>query len=455
MTLRARLTIWYAALLAAALSIFAAVIVELHWRSLLGQEDAALSAISATVAQTMRNEFAETHDPRVAALEAEELPPDGVTVRVLASDGRRVSGRENSAPYRAPTVRDGTISASADDGMPWRVMSVPATIGGTRYMFETAAPLDEAVHQRDALLRVCLLGLPIVIVLATGGGWWLSRRALGPLSRMAAEAEAIDAAAPDRRLTVSPDTAELRQVAAAFNRLVDRLASALADQRTFMADASHELRTPLTSIRAAAEVTLSREVRDVGEYRDALAAIVQQSRWLARIVDDMFLLARGDAGGYPIAVAEVDLAAVVVECVEDLASRAADRGIRLDVQSPDPAAIAGDESLVRRLVLNLIANAIAYTPDRGAVRLSVTSEAGSVSLRVADTGPGIPEAEHERIFQRFVRLDPARHDGGAGLGLSIARWIAEIHGGRLAVERSGPGGSVFIASFLPPHAAAG
>lgn len=452
MTLRARLTIWYAALLVAALSIFSVVILELHWRSLLDQEDAALSAISGAVSRTMANEFAETNDPRVAALEAEELPAQGVLVRVLDSNGRRISGRQDSTPYRAVTIKEGAVSASASDGRQWRVSLVPGDIGGTRYLFETAAPLDEALRQRSALLRVCLLGLPIVIMLAAGGGWWLSRRALGPLSRMAAEAEAIDAAVPDRRLTISPDTAELQQVAASFNRLLDRLGSALADQRTFMADASHELRTPLTSIRTAAEVTLSCDVRDVAEYRDALTAIAHQSRWLARIVDDMFLLARGDAGGYPIAVAEVDLAAVVVECVEDLAPRAIDRGVRLDVPQSNAATIAGDESLVRRLALNLISNAIAYTPEGGGVRVSVTSDAGSVSLRVADTGPGIPEGEHERIFERFVRLDPARHEAGAGLGLSIARWIAEMHGGRVAVEHSGPDGTVFLARFLTSQA---
>ena len=447
MTLRARLTVWYAALLVTSLSIFTVAIVELHWRSLLGQEDAALSGITAAVSRTMRNEFEETSDPRRAALEAEELPSDGVLVRVLDADGRRVSRVDTERPYRGGPTGQGSASAAGADGRQWRVLLVPDTIGGNRYLFETAAPLDEAIRQRRALLRVCLLGLPVVIVLAAGGGWWLSRRALGPLSRMAAEAEAIDATAPNRRLTVSRDTAELRQVAVSFNRLLDRLASALADQRTFMADASHELRTPLTSIRAAAEVTLSRDVRDVGEYREALVAIVHQSRWLARIVDDMFLLARGDAGGYPMAVVEVDLPSVVVECVEDLASRAADRGVRLDLEPSEAATIAGDESLVRRLAINLIANAIAYTPAGGLVRVSVTSDAESVNLRVADTGPGIPESEHERIFERFVRLDPARHEGGAGLGLSIARWIAEIHGGRVAVERSGPDGSVFVARF--------
>jgi heavy metal sensor kinase len=446
-TLRSRLTLWYTALLVAALMVFSAAIVELHWRTLVQQEDDNLEAIGAAVARTMSNEFEETRLVRAAATEAEELPPDGVFARILDGAGHAVSGRHRVQRYSAVPAREGASFAAGTEGRRWRVVVAPLTIGGSPYFVEIAAPLDEAVRQRQLLLRACLLGLPVMIVLAGGGGWWLAQRALRPLARMALEAETIDGRAPDRRLTSTADSAELRQVAASFNRVLDRLASALADQRTFMADASHELRTPLTSIRAAADVTLSCDVRDVDEYREALAAIAQQSRRLGRIVDDMFLLARGDAGGYPIAVAEIDLGAVVVECVEDLAGRARERGIHLVVDRSDAAAIAGDESLVRRLAVNLLSNAIAYTPDGGSVKVSVTSEGDSVSLRVADTGPGVPESERERIFERFVRLDPARHEGGAGLGLSIARWIAELHGGRVAVEHSGPGGSVFVARF--------
>ena len=447
MTLRARLTIWYTALLVAALSIFSAVIVELHWRALVRQQDEKLDTIAAAVTRTMQNEFEETANARIAATEAEELPPDGVAVRVLDLKGQSVSGRAGARPYAAVALQPGTVDTRAPDGRSWRVAIGAVTVGGHRYLVEAAAPLDEAVQQRATLLRVCLVGLPLTIVLAGGGGWWLARRALGPLARMAADAEAIDAAAPERRLTIATDAAELRQVAVAFNRVLDRLAAALADQRSFMADASHELRTPLASIRAAADVTLSQPLRDADEYREALAAIAQQSRRLGRIVDDMFLLARADAGGYPIAVAEVDLGTVVVECVEDLAPRALERRIRLAVDHHDGPAIAGDESLVRRLALNLISNAVAHTPEGGSVRVSVTDDAGMVSLRVCDTGPGVPESERERIFERFVQLDPARHDSGAGLGLSIARWIADVHGALVAVERSGPDGSVFIARF--------
>ena len=213
-----------------------------------------------------------------------------------------------------------------------------------------------------------------------------------------------------------------------------------------MADASHELRTPVSIMRTAADVTLSRPSRDEGEYREALAAVAQQASRLTRLVDDMLVLARADGGGYPITIASVDMTALVTECVHELQARADDKRITVRT-SLDAVTLKGDEALLRRMFSNLFGNALTYTPRGGSVDVSLVKHGEDVVLRVADSGPGIPPEDRERVFERFVRLDPARGAGGAGLGLAIARWVAEAHGGGVRLVSSGPGGSIFSANL--------
>jgi signal transduction histidine kinase len=163
-------------------------------------------------------------------------------------------------------------------------------------------------------------------------------------------------------------------------------------------------------------------------------------------VDDMLVLARADAGGYPMAPAEVDLDAVVGDCVRELAPRAAAKNIRV-TSHLEPISVTADEALLRRMFGNLLTNAVAYTPAGGAINVTMAPRAGLVAVHIADTGPGIPASDRERVFERFVRLDPARAEGGAGLGLAIARWVAEAHGGEVHLLTSGPNGSVFSATI--------
>ena len=314
-----------------------------------------------------------------------------------------------------------------------------------RYFVAVGAPLGEVTEQWRTLFRACLIGIPLALVFAAGGGLWLGRHGLRPLTSMGTEAQAITATTLDTRLTV-PAAAELEQLARSFNIVLDRLGSALSTQRRFMADASHELRTPISILRTAADVTLSRPVRDEEEYREALSAVSQQASRLTRLVDDMLVLARADGGGYPVVVAPVNLTTLVSECVRELRPPADDNGITVRT-SLEAVTLQGDDTLLRRMFSNLFGNALKYTPRGGSIDVSLTKADGEVVLRVADTGPGIPAEDRERVFERFVRLDPARGAGGAGLGLAIARWVAEAHSGRLQVVSGGSGGSVFAVSF--------
>jgi signal transduction histidine kinase len=181
---------------------------------------------------------------------------------------------------------------------------------------------------------------------------------------------------------------------------------------------------------------LSREHREEGEYRDALNVVGSQARSLGRLVQDMLVLARADAGGYPLRSVDVYLDELVADCQRAVAALAGERRVTVRVQPLAETPCRGDEDLLRQLVLNVVQNAVYHSPAGASVEIGLQRSAARVTLRVSNTGPGIPPADHERIFRRFVQLDPSRRSEGAGLGLPIARWIAEAHRGSLVLERS-------------------
>jgi signal transduction histidine kinase len=286
------------------------------------------------------------------------------------------------------------------------------------------------------------VGFPIALLLAGAGGLWLASVGLRPITSMARLAARLPPTGLED-LGAPPRDDELGQLARAFNGLVARLRTALHTQRQFMADASHELRTPVSVIRTAAEVTLSRDHRDEAEYREALAMAGVQARRLGALVEDMLVLARADAGGYPLHPVDLYLNDVVDDCGREVGVLAANRGVTVASTGTVDVSVRGDEHLLHRLIVNLMQNAVQHSPTGGTVSVAVTPNGSCVHVRVTDTGAGIPEGDRERIFDRFVQLDPSRRADGAGLGLPIAKWIAEVHEGSLSLESSGPGGSTF------------
>jgi heavy metal sensor kinase len=457
-SLRARLTAWYSLLVVLTIAVFATAVLWLHWRLLLKQFDEGLRSIAATADNVFAEELEELKDRSGAAAEMTGLVgTGGGAVQVLDSSGSPLGPDTRVMPL----PRD-TRSAGADpltetlpdaDGHQWRVLVRRRTIGGQEYYFAAGMPLTDALAQWRTLLSVSLIGLPLALLFAAVGGWWLGRYGLLPVQQIVTEAQAITAKTPESRLTVRPSITELAQLAGSFNHVLDRLSSALTTQRRFMADASHELRTPVSIARTAAQVTLGQRRRGEGEYREALGVIAKQTSRLTRLVDDMLVLARADGGGYPVMPAQVRLDQLVAESVREFGAPAEDKNIALSIDV-QPTTMTGDEILLRRMVSNLIGNAVAYTPPGGSIDISFAATDNGLLLRVSDTGPGIPADDQERVFERFVRLDPARAAAGSGLGLAIARWIAEAHGGTLRVESSSSSGTVFAAS-LPAEQASG
>jgi len=295
--------------------------------------------------------------------------------------------------------------------------------------------------------------IPLAILLASAGGYFLARKSLAPVVAMSSQAGRIGAENLHERLAVQNEKDELGHLARSFNGLLNRLSESFDRQRRFMADASHELRTPVAILRGESEVALSLQARSSEEYRESLDVMHHESERLTRIVEDLFTLTRADAGQYPLQPSDFYLDELVTECVHSARTLAQAKKISLTFEGAPESPIYADESLIRRMFMNLLDNAIKYTPDYGRVTVSCQGNGKEYVVNISDTGCGIPAELRPRIFERFFRADKARSraesdGGGAGLGLAIASWIAEAHHGRLELTGSDSTGSTFTA-YLP------
>jgi heavy metal sensor kinase len=313
------------------------------------------------------------------------------------------------------------------------------------------------VEELSSIRNNLFIAVPIALALAGLGGWFLAKRSLAPVVAMSDRARKISAENLEERLPLINPRDELGKLASTFNELLTRLETSFTQQRRFMADASHELRTPLSVIRTATDVTLGREHRDELEYRDALKIASEQTHRLTRIVEDMFTLARADAGNRALEESDFYLDELVSETARAAGVLAKSKGITLDQDNYSEMLCRGDEGLLRQMLMNLLGNSIKHTPPGGVVRISVEQTNGNYQITVADTGGGIPAEAQPHVFERFFRADKSRaragsDGGGAGLGLAIAKWIAEAHKGKLELKHSDMSGTVFVASLPAPSA---
>jgi two-component system OmpR family sensor kinase len=445
LSLRARLTLWYTITLVLVLGLFGGDVLIEQKRLGIRGADQELESVQATLANIFREELRELDAPEVAAREAKDAMRSlGDDVMILDASGRPLAtqlGRLTLADLMPRQSLPSVATIDAASGA-WRVHARRLTIDRAAFTLVVARPLTDLAREQHEVREAMFVVIPLALLLAGVGGWWLASIGLRPVTQMARRAASMPLSGLEE-VGTAPRDDELGQLARAFNGLVARLRGALETQRQFMADASHELRTPVSIIRTAADVTLGREHRDEAEYRDALATTAAQSRRLGRLVDDMLVLARADAGAYPLRPVTLYLDDVVEECRRAVGLLASTRGVTVRTHSPSDVSIRGDEELLRRLILNLLQNAIQHSPAGGLVSVDIAPNGSRVYVRVADTGTGIPESDRGRIFERFVQLDPSRRAEGTGLGLPIAKWIAEAHQGSLSVESTGPAGSTF------------
>jgi heavy metal sensor kinase len=463
-TIRARLTLWYVLLLGLSLLVFSVVLYVILDNTLDRQVDnslrvAADQALSAVA--TNRGQISVPGDESESDLRT--LGERGMLVRVVDSTGRTVA---SEGPFRTVAIPESAVGSAqqrqaafftldgADGDMPVRLYTVPYTENGTIYgvvaVGESLRTMQETLRQ---LLLVLAVVVPGTIGLASLGGLWLAHRALAPIDGITRRVQRLNAADLDQRLNLDLPDDEVGRLARTFDNMLARLDEAFHRQRQFTADAAHELRTPLAIMKGDIEVTLLRPRRGP-EYRRALAGLAEEVDGLTRLVEDLLLLARSDTGQPLLHLEPVDLVDLLAVVADQMRLLAEPRGLSVTLECPEILPITGDPDKLLRLFRNLMDNAITYTPPGGRITLRARAEpAGRVLVEVADTGPGISAEHQPHIFERFYRADASRSraSGGAGLGLAIARWIAEAHGGQIAVESALGWGTTFRVSL--PRAA--
>ena len=464
-SLRARLTLWYVGAFSVILILFSGGVFFFAGRTLRERQDTNLRSTLQSASSGLT---------RYAAHAGGSLPADalenprfsGQVVTLLDLEGRVLAKRPTDSvlPLRLPSFSERPSesprfyeleesNSESDDGCRGVYQRV-ADASQNAYVLIVAESSEPLNDQLDAIQNSLMIAIVLALLLVGSGGWLLARASLAPVTAMATATERITAKNLDERLPVKNSRDELGRLASTFNNLLSRLSVAFSQQRQFMAEASHELRTPLSVIQTTSQVTLQTPGRSEDEYREAMAMIEQQARRLTGIVKDMFVLARADAGDRALQCGDVYLDELLAEIARAAAMLASQKNLQIEVQPLQEAPFRGDEGLLRQMIWNLVDNAIKHTPESGKVWIALESRETEYVITVRDTGNGISPEDQGHIFERFYRGDQARSrtetvtGGGAGLGLPIARWVAEAHHGRLELQRSDASGSTF-AAFLP------
>lgn len=449
-TLRVRLALWYLLVCSVVFTLFSGIVFLQVRSSLLQGVDDVLRARADTVRGQLIVRAQGIHYENVDAPSAQA----DIAVYLFSPNGTvqdRIAGSQSLPPQPRLLQRATPGYVTQDDT---RVYILPITHESeqTQAMIEVMTSLHPVNSQIAHLVALLLVLTPAMLAGATVGGLVLSGRTLAPLHTITRTAQAIRAGNLAGRLGLESRDDEVGRLAATFDDMLDRLERAFEQQRRFTADASHEMRTPLTIIKGDLEVFLRRR-RTVEEYEEAMRDVMVEAEYLTRLVDDLLVLARADSGQGEIGHELVYWDAVVDDLLPGLRRLAEQRGLYLDTILDRDVALVGDSGRLRQLVLNLVGNALIYTPTGGRVRLHLSRAGEQAQLQVSDTGIGIDPADLPHIFDRFYRADRARtrSAGGTGLGLAIARWCAEAHGGQITVQSCLGEGSVF--TVLLPLAA--
>ncbi len=442
-TLRLRLTLWYSAVLAGIILAFGLAVYAIMSILLITQVDQSLDEISQQIVDASRPRFSSETEISLDLRMLNRFGGSSVYVQAWGADGRTLY--DSSTTYSAP-LDTGALSSAHETHRDvyagnihlW-VVTKPIELDGRLIGYvQAGAPLSPIDSAKSVLLILLIGGGVTAVILAALVGWLAAHRALQPLEAVTQTALQITRADDLSRRIPRSDTVhdEVGRLVQAFNESLERIERLFHAQRRFLADVSHELRTPLTVIRG--NVDLLRRMG--GADPTSLDAIQSEAERMSRLVGDLLLLAQADAGTLPMAREPVELDTLLLEVYHE--SQVLAGGVTLSIGDIDQTLVTGDRDRLKQLLLNLVSNALKYTPEGGQVTLTLTRIRDWSRLVVTDTGVGIPPDELPHVFDRFYRVDKARTrtQGGAGLGLAIAQRIAQVHGGRLEAASDGATG---------------
>lgn len=446
---RTRLTISYLAVLAVILALFiagTAVVLDWQLRDQLAHfaiEDietveGLLSFNSEGLVELNEDYHNHPQSRLISERLLEVLSPEGAILYRNENLGNRTLG---GAPFQGEGV-DGYSERTdrMSDGGPVLLVSRRHAINGKAVLIRLAYEERSISSSVNEFLTASATALPVLLTLAGFFAYLLAKRSLSPLQQMAGQAEQITAEQLHQRLPVANPSDELGHLAAVINSVLDRLEESFERLRRFTADASHDLRTPLAALRAVGEVGLQKS-RSPADYQDTIGSMLEEVGRLTRLVENLLTLSRADQRQIQPALSVFSLNEVVREAANVIEVLAEEKGQTFTMRLEDAVAVRGDRVLLRQAILNVLHNAVKYSPVQGSVSVWLSHTRDRAQVRISDDGPGIAREHHERIFDRFYRVDVSRtgEGGGAGLGLSIAKWALELQGGSIAVEENATG----------------
>jgi heavy metal sensor kinase len=456
MSLRVRLTLWYGTALVSVLVVCGVILYGALAKALKEHVDRSLEETAAVAERSLEEhrfgpfllyEDLSQDFPELATLDKffQIFGPTGqITIQSPNIQSREIPLSRTA--LEAALAGQTTFESVRFSGEPpIRLISVPVRHGGTLVNIvrvgTSLQPLEETLHR---LLIILLITMPLALLASLGGGWFLAGRALRPVGAITQAAERIAGGDLTQRLSVSTAQDEIGRLAATFNAMIGRLEASFRQIRQFTSDASHELRTPLTVLKGETELALRRP-RSADDYRRVLESSLEEIDRMSRIVDELLFLSRADLGEIKMESRPVRLDQLFDDLKRQAEVLGHEQSVQIVTGMIEPATVAGDDMRLRELVLNLLDNAIKYSPPGGRVEMSVVTQDGTARLSVSDQGIGVSLEEQAHIFDRFYRTDAARAHTkkGTGLGLAICQWIVDAHHGTIEVHSEPGKGSTF------------
>jgi heavy metal sensor kinase len=460
--LRARLTLWFVSVLAVLLILaWGATFAILFWQLQSQLDHFAIQEIETVEGllyftpqgRLQMHEDYHNHPQSKDVIDRflEILSPDGIVLYRNDRLGNRLLG---DAPFGGEGVGGYSVrSERLADGTRVRMVSRVHSLDGRPILIRLGHTEEPLWSRLDEMLIASLFALPLVLALAGFAGYGLVRRALGPIEQMARRAQEITPQRLNERLPNDNSDDELGQLARVFNATLARLEQAFEQLRRFTADASHELRTPLAAIRSVGEVGLQKD-GSRAEYRDIIGSMLEEVNRLTSLVDNLLTISRADAGSLQLEQVEIPVMQLTREAAALFEVLVEEKALNLTVAGDESASVQGDRLFLRQALVNILHNAVKYSPLGGAISVRVHRSNHQVFVEIEDAGPGIPLEDRSKIFDRFYRVDRARwrESGGAGLGLSITKWVIEAHGGAIELDPEITSGCLFRIQ-LPHHSA--